>query len=101
MPEARREAGTDKEEVPEAGPGTTVLLEDQRQLEGGHHTGIVHYAVQLLAGVLQLQVDVQHAATQAAGLARWKPQHIAGYPPGQFLGHQHFGAVQFGLFGPW
>lgn len=69
VPEGRGEAGAHEQEVPQAGPGAAVLLEHQRELEGGHHRGVVHDALQTLAALVQLQVDVEDAAPQAAGLA--------------------------------
>lgn len=92
--ESRGEARPHEEEVPQAGPSRAVLLEHQRQLKGGHHRGIVGDPLQLLAAFLHLQVDVEDAAAQAAGLAGSQAQHLAGYPTRQLLWNQDEGAVQ-------
>lgn len=94
MPETWGEAGSHEQKVSQAGPGAAVLLEHQSQLKGGHHGGIVHDALQPLAALVQLQVDVEDAAAQATGLAGGQPQHLPGYSPGQLLRYQHRGAVQ-------
>lgn len=99
VPKRRGEAGSHEKEVPEAGPGGTVLLEHERQLEGGHHGGVVGDALQPLAALVQLQVHVEDAAAQAAGLAGGQPQDLARDPPSQLLRHQNGGAVQRSLLG--
>lgn len=99
LSESRGEAGSHKKEVPQAGPGGAILLEHKCQLKCGHHTGVVHDALQPLAALVQLQVDVEDAATQAAGLARRQPQHFPSYPPRELLGYQYRGAVQRCLLG--
>lgn len=70
MSESRGKAGTHEKEVPQAGPGGPILLEHKCQLKRGHQGDIIHNALQPLASLVVLQVDVEDAATQAAGLAR-------------------------------
>lgn len=81
VPKFWGKAGSHEKEVPQAGPGGAVLLEKESQLKRGHHGGIVHDALELLAAIVQLQVDVENGAAQAAGLARRQPQDLTGYPP--------------------
>lgn len=99
VPERRRKAGAHEKEVPQAGPGAAVLLEHQSQLERGHHGGVVRDPLQPLAALVQLEVDVEDAAAQAAGLAGRQPHDFASYPPRQLLRYQHGGAVQRRLLG--
>lgn len=99
MSERRGEAGSHQKEVPQAGPGRAVLLEHQSQLKRGHHGGIVCDPLQPLAALIQLQVDVEDTATQAAGLAGRQPQDFPSYSQGQLLRYQHRGAVQRRLLG--
>lgn len=97
--ERRGKAAAHEEEVPQAGPGRSVLLEHQRELERGHHGGVVHDTLQLLAALVQLQVDVQDAASEAAGLAGRQQQHLPRYSAQELLWYQHRGAVQRRLLG--
>lgn len=99
VPERRGEAGSHEKEVPKAGPGRAVLLEHKSQLKCGHHGGIVHDALQPLAALVQLQVDIEDAAAQATGLTRRQPQDFASYSSSELLWYQHRGAVQCRLFG--
>lgn len=99
VPESRGKAGSHKKEVPQAGPGSAILLEHQSQLKCGHHSGVVHDPLQPLAALVQLQVDVEDAAAQAAGLAGRQPQDFPSYSPRQLLRYKHGGAVQRRLLG--
>lgn len=99
VPESWGKAGSHEKEVPQAGPGSAILFEHKSQLKCGHHGGIVHDAVQPLAALVQLQVDVEDAAAQAAGLAGRQPQDLASYSPRELLRYQHRGAVQRRLLG--
>lgn len=94
------EAGAHEEKVSQAGPCRAVLLEHQSQLKRGHYRGVVGDALQLPPALLQLQVDVQDAPTQAAGFAGSQLENLAGYPPSQLLWYQHGGAVQRRFLGP-
>lgn len=100
VPEGGPEAGAQQEQLPEAGPGAAVLLEHQRQLEGGHHAAVAHDPLQPPAAFVRLQVNVEDAAAQPARLAARQPQHLPGDAPRQRLRHQDRGAVQRGLLGP-
>lgn len=99
MSERWGKAGSHKEEVSQTGPGSAILLEHKCQFKRGHHGGIVYDALQPLAALVQLQVDVKDAATQAAGLTRRQSQDFPSYPPCELLGYQHRGAVQCCLLG--
>lgn len=99
VPERWGKTGSHKEEVPQAGPSSAILLEHKRQFKRGHHSGVVHNAFQPLAALLQLQVDVEDAATQAAGLTRCQTQDFPSYPSCELLRYQHRGAVQRCLLG--
>lgn len=101
VPEFRHDkAASHEEEVPQAGPCPAVLLQHQGQLERGHHGSIQSDALQPLAALVQLQVDVEDAATQATGLAGRQPQNLPSHAPCQPLWYQHRGAVQYCLLGP-
>lgn len=93
------EAAPQEEQVPQAGPRPAVLPQHQRQLERGHHAGVQRDALQAPAALVQLQVDVEDAAPQAAGLAGRQAQDLVGHAPHQALRHQHGGAVQHALLG--
>lgn len=81
VPKGRRKAGSHKKKVPQAGPGGAILLKNKSQLKCRHHGGIVHDAFELLASLVQLQVDVENRAAQTAGLARCQPQDFTRYSP--------------------
>lgn len=101
MSEGRAEAGAQEEQLPQAGPGAAVLLEDQRQLERGHHAAVAHHPLQAPAAFVHLQVHVKDAAAQPARLPGRQPQDLPGDAPRQRLRNQNRGAVQRGLLGAW
>lgn len=93
------EAAPQEEQVPQAGPSPTVLPQHQRKLKCGHHASVQRDALQASAAFVQLQVDVEDAASQAAGLAGRQAQDLIGHTLRQALRHQHGRAVQNALLG--
>lgn len=96
-PEARGEATSTKEKIPEARPRAGLLLKHKRKLEGGHHARITHNPIQLFTYIFNFQVHVYDAATQATGLRGGKPQDVLSDPLGQFLRNKDFRATEFGV----
>lgn len=96
-PEARGEATSTKEKIPEARPWAVLLLKHQGELKGGHHARITHNPIQLFTYIFNFQVHVHNTAPQTTGLRGGKSQDVLSNPLGQFLRNKDSGAAKFGV----